>query len=197
MTTRAQAFTLEAVIASLIMLGSLLFALQAAGVTALGPSTASPQVSNQLSGVATGTLDAAVANGTLVPTLRYWSGGPSGFHGAPTDEQYYVSESPPTAFGALLDRRLAARNVVYNVAVHYVATDGSIQERRLVRYGDPSDDAVRAATTVTLHDNDSLLAADGTPRNATLGNSSFYAPDAAPDSHVYNVVRVEVVAWRV
>ena len=197
MVSRAQAFTLEAVIASLVVLGGLLFTFQMAGVSALGTSTANPQVSTEISGITTGTMDAAAANGTVSPTLRYWDSGPGGFHGTGPDEGYYVSQAPPTAFGALLERRLGAQNAAYNVALTYVTANGTVRERRLVRSGAPTDDAARAAVTVTLYDDDPILLANGTASNATLGNGSFYAPDAAPSSPVYTVVRVEVVAWRV
>lgn len=195
MTARAQAFTLEAVVASLVVLGSLLFVVQAAGVTASAPSTASPQVGNQLSGVTTGTLDAAVAHGTLDPALRAWDEA-GRFHGAPPAEGYYLTD-PPTPFGDLLERRLGSRAVAYNVAIHYGFPNGTLGTQYLVRLGSPTDDAVRAARTVTLSDSDRLVAPDGSPTNVTLANASFYAPDAAPDSTVYNVVRVEVVAWPV
>ncbi|MFC6974726.1 hypothetical protein ACFQL1_08565 [Halomicroarcula sp. GCM10025709] len=97
----------------------------------------------------------------------------------------------------MLERRLGDRNAAYNVGIAYVDADGVIRERPLVRSGTPTDDAVRAAVTVTLYDDDPLLFANGTATDDTLGNTSFYAPDASPSSHVYNVVRVEVVAWRV
>jgi len=50
---------------------------------------------------------------------------------------------------------------------------------------------------VTLFDDDLLTDLDGVDTNVTVSNSStFYAPDAAPDDDLYNVVRVEVTVWR-
>lgn len=196
MTARGQAFTLEALVAAIVLVASLVFALGIAGVTPLSASTASEQVENQLQGTADGVLDGAEANGTLRPTLLYWNGTGGRFHGA--SEDHYVSRGPPTAFGETLRRTFGDRNVAYNVDVHYVNETGERRTQRLVVHGTPSDDAVRATTLVTLYDDDRLLGADGEPTNVTLANSSeFYAPDAAPDSPVYNVVVVEVVVWRV
>lgn len=198
MTDRAQAFTIEALVASLLILGSLLFTFQVAGVTSLSPTTSNQQVGNQLDGIATGTLDSAAANDSLGSTIRYWNDSSGQFHDAADDETYYVAERPPTALGELLNRRLAVRGIAYNVNVQYVTANGSVRDQRLVRYGAPTDDAVRATTTVTLYDNDSLYDSQEVSTSVTLDEaSSFYAPDAAPDSRVYNTVRVEVVAWQI
>lgn len=196
MTARAQAFTLEALMAAIVLVASLVFALGIAGVTPLSASTASEQVENQLDGTAAGLLDGAEANGTLRPTLLYWNGTAGGFHGA--SEDHYVSRAPPTRFGEALQRTFGDRNVAYNVNVHYVSADGNRRKQALVVHGTPSDDAVRATTLVTLSDDDEVRGPTGEPTNETLAETSaFYAPDAAPDSPIYNVVVVEVVVWRV
>jgi hypothetical protein len=189
---------LEAVVASAVVLGALLFALQVAGVTALTASTSNQQVADQQEAVAAGALDAAVAADSVGPTLRYWDEDAGRFHGVPTDvDRAFYTVGPPTAFGSLLNETLDDRNVAFNVNLRWVATDGSVGRTRLVRAGRPSDDASRATRTVALYDDDRLLSADGTPSNTSLANASFYAPDRYPDSPVYNVVRVEVVVWRV
>jgi hypothetical protein len=195
---RAQAFTLEAIVASVVVLGALLFALQVAGVTALTASTSTQAIQDQQGSVAAGVLDAAAAEGSLGPTLRYWDNDTERFHGVPrgVDRAFYTV-GPPTAFGSLLNETLDDRDVAFNVDLRWVAADGSVGRTRLVRYGQPSDDASRATRTVTLYDDDRLLYANGTRSNVPLTNASFYAPDASPDSPVYNVVRVEVVVWRV
>ena len=186
---------MEALLASLLVLMSVIFAMQIAVVTPQAPGTASSTVEDQLGGVADGVLEAAAANETLRPTLLYWNETAGEFHGV--DGDYYVSAAPPTAFGELLERSFDDRAIAYNVHVHYASTDGGIESRTLVSYGTPSDDAVRAIHTVTLYDDDSLYRVDGTPSNETLANaSSFYVPNVSPERPVYNVVRVEVVAWR-
>jgi len=67
----------------------------------------------------------------------------------------------------------------------------------MVYRGAPSDNAVTATRTVTLHDDDELVTANGSDTGTTVDESgTFYAPDASPGTNVYNVIRVEVVVWR-
>lgn len=192
--TRGQAFTLEAVAASIVVVGALLFALQASGVTSLTESTSSQQVVTQQGSVAAGTLDAAAANDTLRPTLLYWN--ETAVYGAETNETYRTT-APPTAFGALLREMFENRSLAYNLDVAYVDATGSVVTVALVRNGVPTDDAARATRTVTLYDDDRLRDANGTRTNTTVTNATFYAPDRSPGGPVYAVVRVEVVVWRV
>lgn len=192
---RAQAFTLEAVTASLLLVAAVVFALGATALTPLSASTASQHVENQQGALAAGTLDAAEANGTLAPTVLYWNDSGGRFHGA-SAEGYYPNSGPPTAFGARLNRTFADRSIAFNVNVLYVS-GGEVRREPLVRLGTPSDNAVTATRRVTLTDDDVLRAPGGEPTDVPLSNAStFYAPDAAPSSPLYNVVRVEVVVWR-
>jgi len=195
---RAQAFTLEAVVASVVVLGSLLFALQVAGVTSLTASTSNQQILDQQGAVAAGVLDAAATEGSLGPTLRYWDNETRRFHRLPTGvDRAFYTVGPPTAFGSLLNETLDDRNVVFNVNLRWIDANGTVDRTPLVRGGQPSDDASRATRTVALYDTDRLLDADGTRSDTTLANASFYASDRYPDGALYNVVRVEVVVWRV
>lgn len=195
-TGRGQAFTLEAVVAAAVVLVSLLFALQVAGVTSLSSSTAGGHLVDQQASVAAGVLDTAAADGSIEPTLLYWDDSEGTFYRSETTEPFYAT-GPPTAFGAHLNETLTDRHVAYNVDLYGLDGNGTVVRRSLVRNGRPSDDAVTATRTVTLYDDDRLLAANGTATGPTLTNASFYVPDADPDGPLYNVVRVEVVAWPV
>jgi len=168
--SRGQAFTLEAVVASVVVLGSLLFALQVAGITSLSAST-SGQALQQEEATTAGVLDAARANETIQPAVLAWDGG-----------EPYTSGSP-TAFGTLLAETLGNRSLAYNVNFHYIDEDGNVKRDTYVRNGVPSDDAARATRTVTLYDDEI--------------EGGFYMPDAYPDDPTHNVVRVEVVVWPV
>lgn len=193
---RGQAFTLEAVAAALLLLASLLFALQATAVTPLSTSTANQQIQNQETGLATGVLDAAVANASVKPSLLYWNDSGGRFHGA-TDDGSYPNGGPPTEFGRMLNATFDNRSIAFNVNVLYLSASGDPRTEPLVHLGTPSDDAVRTTRTVTLLDTDVLYDADETPTNTSVTEAAtFYAPDAAPESPVYNVVRVEVIVWR-
>lgn len=215
-TDRAQVFTLEAVIAAVLILGSVAFALQVVAVTANTPSTADEGIDAQHRGIVEGVLDGSIENESLHATLLYWNESAGAFHGTPAaksdnesgegsgngpqPERSYVAESPPTDFGDLLDQAFDDRQVRYNVALTYSSSAGDTDSKRLVSQGTPSDDAVRVAATVTLYEDDRLFDSSESPTNTTLGeldyeNGEFYAPNADPDSSVYTVVRVEVVVW--
>ena len=195
MGDRGQAFTLEAFLASLLLVTSLVFAIHATAVTPLSSSTSNRHVEDQLTPLAAGILDASVANGSLKPTVLYWNDTRGTFHGTSVGG-YYVTGGPPTPFGGLLDRTFYDDGVVFDVNVEYLTQDGKSRTVPLVKQGSPSDHAARAYRTLTLFDDDVLYRADGTPTNVTLSASStFFAPDVDPGD-VYNVVRVEVVVWR-
>ncbi|MFB6141612.1 MAG: hypothetical protein ABEJ26_14400 [Halosimplex sp.] len=195
MNDRAQAFTIEAFVASLLLLGSIIFALQVTGATANTASTSSGHVERRLDGATAGVLDAARSNGSIRPTILYWNSSGGAFHDA--SDSHYVASRPPTRFGALLERTLGRPHLAYNLDVRYVGSAGQVRTQHVVRYGTPSDQAVTADQTVTLYDDDRVRTATGRPGPETLAEADFYAPDAAPDSPVYNVVRVEVTVWYV
>lgn len=195
--TRGQAFTLEAIVASLVVLGSLLFALQVGGVTSVSGSTSDGHLVEQQDRVAAGVLDTAAANGSVRPTLLYWDDDRAQFHSVSDVDETFYTAAPPTAFGRHLQATLDEQQLAYNVDVLYVGANDTVERHPVVRNGIPSDDATRVTRTVTLYDDDRLLYANGTVSNTTVANTSFYVPDRYPGGPVYNVVRVEVVVWPV
>ncbi|WP_082223349.1 DUF7288 family protein [Halosimplex carlsbadense] len=193
---RGQAHALEGVVASLVLLSAVVFALQMTAVTPLSASTSSQHLENQQRESARGILGAAAANGSLEPAVLYWSGTAERFHGA-SDQGYYTSGAPETAFGRMLGRSFDRGGVAYNVRLSFADGSGGQEEIAMVYQGEPSDNAVSATRTVVLLDDAQLLDAGGEPRGETVRESSrFYAPDADSGS-VYNVIRVEVVVWRI
>lgn len=194
--TRAQAHTLEAAAAALVVVAGVAFALQVTAVTPLTGSASSQQVERQQAETAHGLLAAEAANGSLRPTLLYWNDSARRFHGA-TDEGRYANGGPPTALGAALNRTFSERGIAFNLNVYYVDGDERVRQE-VVHFGEPSDHAAVARRTVTLTDDDRLRGPDGAPTATRLGDAegSYFAPDAAPDAGLYAVVEVEVVAWR-
>jgi len=197
---RGQAHSLEAVVAALVVLAGVLFALQMTAVTPLSASTSNQHLENQLQSTANGVLGSAAASGDLERALLYWNATIGAFHGADNDG-YYTTNLAETNFTAALDRTYGPRNVAYNVYIVYHTSGGATERQRLVYQGQPSDHAVSASRTVTLLDSDELVHANGTGTGTRVGNTSdFYAPDAGTGSGhraLYNHVRVEVVAWRI
>lgn len=193
---RGQAFTLEGIVAALVLLASVVFALQMTAVTPLSASTSNQQIEGQLGAVSEGVLEQARTNGTLRPALLYWNDSLGAFHNA-SAKGYYTACATPQPFGQLLERTFTDHGVACNVDVQYLTADGDPRIERLVYVGTPTDNAVRATVLVTLYDDDVLYDADGEPTTTTLASSNtFYAPDVANGSRLYNVVQVEVVVWR-
>lgn len=193
---RAQAHTLEAVTAGLLLLSTVVFALQVTAVTPLTGSTSNQHIQNQQAAMAEGVLDTATANGTLKPTLLAWNGTGQNFLG--TDDDGFRNGGPPTPFGRTLNETFRTRGVAVDVTVSYLRPDDRIVELPMVDMGAPSDNAAVATTTVTLFDDDRVVDEDGNPTGPRVdATDSFYADDVAPGGPVYNVLRVEVIVWRI
>lgn len=194
---RAQAHTLEAVVASLLMLSSVIFALQMTAVTPLSASTSSQHIENQQKSIGEGVLAAAAEENALKPAILFWNNSTRQYHGPNSDQPYYAT-SPPNRFGEMLDRSYNEQGIAYNVYFRYQSPDGGTNSLRYVYSGVPSDNAVRATHTVTLVDDDHLYD-DDESRNRTTLDSEVTLPikETASGSNLYNTVRVEVVAWRI
>lgn len=192
---RAQAHTLEGIVAAMLVLSSVVIALQVTAVTPLTASTASQHIEMQEAASASGVLASARAEGIIRPTLLYWNATSARFHGS-GENGYYTTGGPPTEFGDFLESTFGEDGYAFNVVAQYVTTDGSIRERRIVYMGHPSDSAAAASATVTLYDADRLLDASHNRTDEQLASTPFFVDDVGPDSNVYAVVNVEVVVWR-
>ncbi|WP_132057562.1 DUF7288 family protein [Halorussus amylolyticus] len=193
---RGQAHTLEAFTAALVVVSGVIFALQATAVTPLTASTSNQHIENQHQEMARGLLASEAENGTLREALVHWNVSEESFVESP-DRGYFANRGPPNAFGDALDETFGDAHVAYNVRVRYRTPDNRSRTETMVYMGSPSDNAVTATRTVVLYDDDSLVGPDD---DTTVGEADaegdFYAPDAAPDGPVFNVVGVEVVVWR-
>lgn len=193
--SRGQAYTLEALVSALLLLGAVIFALQATAVTPQSATTADEHSQEQLEQVGNGVLDAAAEDGAIRRTVLYWDNSTGTFHGLKSYEAAYTNAALPTAFGDLLAETFASQAIAYNVNVRYSDSSGSTATQRILDSGTPSDDAVVVTELVTLYDDDLLYTESENPGSTTVSEAAFYAPDSDPDSGVYNVVAVEVVLW--
>jgi hypothetical protein len=193
---RGQVHTLEAIVAALLMVTSILFALQITAVTPLSASTSSQHIENQQQASVEGVLAAAAENGDLHRAALAWNGSSGRFFNT-TDEDYYTSRAPPNAFGDRLDRAFGSQGIGYNVYVIYYTAGGGRRVQEMVYQGEPSDNAVRAGRTITVTDNTTLYDHETNPTGTELDVTTFYAPDVSTDSPLYNTMRVEVVVWRI
>ena len=196
--TSGQGHTLEAVAAAFLLLASVSFALQMTAVTPLSASTSSQHLENQLRYTGSGVMASVAEDDDLSAALRYWNDSDARFYDAP-DGGYFRNNPPDNAFGRALNRSLDRPNIAYNVYLVYQRHGGTVERTRMVYKGEPSDHAVRASRTVTIMDGDPLIDENG-EANATVTVSNadtYFLPDAQPGDPVRNVVRIEVVAWRI
>jgi hypothetical protein len=191
---RGQAHTLEAIVASLVLLTGLIFALQMTAVTPLSASTSSQHIENQQQAISDGLLATAAERNALKPALLYWNNSSAQYHNASeTGLGVYASTPPDNTFGGMLERVFDDRGIAYNVYIRFRG-DRSRSPIIYLYNGRPSDNAVSASYTVTLTDDDHLYDTDGTQNETTLSEASgFPVPDRG--THVYDTVRVEVVSW--
>lgn len=204
MVDRGQALTLEAIIAAILLLTAVSFALQMTAVTPLSASTSNQHLENQLQSTANGLLASTAENGELKEAVLSWNTTAGQFHGAnPPEGEVFYTTAPDNAFGDELARTFGDRNVAYNVIIyHYFPTDDTVGSTRMVNQGEPSDNAVSASRTIVLDDDARIRNGTDSP-SKTVGeaDSEFYIFDAGEagdtDYPHYNTVRVEVVAWRI
>lgn len=226
MGDRGQAFTLEGIVAGLVVLSGLVFAFQATAITPLSASTSNQFIESQQVGSARGVLATAAEepagdrDSPLKRAVLFWGDedgdGTREFHCANNDPYFtdapdlsacglsagdeFAGSFPPNEFGAVLDRAFGT-GVGTNVILEFRTPSGEFESQRMVYEGEPSDNAVRVSTFVTVYDTDEVYASDGTRSGDTVtsGAAAFYAPDAHPgaDEALYNVIRVEVVVWRI
>jgi len=194
--TRGQALTLESISAAVILLAAIGFALQVTAVTPLSPSTSSQHVESQIQSTADGALDSATQDGTLTDAALFWNADEEQFYNASEDVSYYQG-TPPDVFplSDAFERTFDDRNIAYNLVVHFHTDQGRLT-RQVVKQGSPSDHAVSASRTIVVHGGDRLVRRNGTS-GGRLDVSGFYAPNFDTDENLYNVLHVEVVAWRI
>jgi hypothetical protein len=198
---RGQALTLEAVTAALLLLVALGFALQMTAVTPLSASTSSQHLENQLESTGEGVLASTADSGALREAVLFWNRSESEFHNT-TQEPYYRAGAPPNEFGDVLDEVFGSRNIAYNVIIHYETGDGGVATQRMIYQGRPSDHAISASRTVELTKQNRIVRENGSrgPTLDSLADDEFYAePGVGADGDPlhYNLVRVEVIAWRI
>jgi len=200
---RGQAHTLESVVGAVLLLTAIAFALQVTIVTPLSASTSSQHIEGQQRSVAQGVLASAAEEGALQEAVLYWNNTGSSFHNTST-RGFYASGPPDIQFGNMLSRAFDEEGIAYNVYFTYQSSSSSVNRRPFILQGTPTDNAVSTTRTIALRNDDRLVDKDGSLDDTTVNETdSFYinnAPSGAASglSHgVYNLVRIEVVAWRI
>lgn len=192
---RGQAHTLEAFLAALLLVSSVMFALSATAVTPLSASTSNQHIQNNQRVMATDVLEVSAEDGSLREAVLYWNSSEEAFANA-SEDGYYTSGGPPNEFGRLLDSTFRDERIAFNVYVEYWE-GGSFDRVTMVFMGSPSDNAVVASRSIAIY-NDSGLSAPGEVQNVSSAwaDDEFYAPDSSVEGELFNVLEVRIVSWR-
>lgn len=194
---RAQAHTLEAFAAAILIVAGLTFALQATAVTPLSASTSNQHLENQQRAVANDLLETSAANGDLEAALLRWDPVNETFTHS-RSPSYFTGGGPPNAFGEALNATFGERRIAFNVHIRH--GPGNEDQTLLVNMGSPSDNAVTATRTVVLTDDANLTASgheNTTLRALSDGSASgeFYAADVGSGA-IYDRMEVRIVVWQ-
>lgn len=204
---RGQAFALEGLVASLVLLAALVFAIQALVITPTSGGNVDPAIREDLRQQADDilALTARAEENDLSTLVRNWSQSKQTFDGAVNPRIGYGPEQPPGAFGEMLNRTFTQESYVYNVDLIYRTQNvsGPTESVPMVHRGTPSAESVVASYTVTLYDNQTLTARNVSQNvelwqydtDPTNNRDGYYPIPNAVDGPVYNVVEVRVVVW--
>lgn len=200
---RGQAFTLEGVIGSIIVLSAVLFAIQAIIITPTTGGTVDPEIREQVQTEADDVLTLAAQNETfgLSEQVRYWSRNERTFVGAVNQGIGYGNRIPPKTLGALLNATFESRGRTYNIYLRYHNVSNGTSRIPMVYRGESTDSAVTASRRVTLYDNMTLAGPNATSvelwelgTNESSNRGYFPVPNAI-DGPVYNIVEVRLIVW--
>lgn len=193
---RGQAYTLEGLVAAVLVVASVILGLQAVDVA---PWTAGPsdETIETLRMQGDDALAVAADSGMLRRAVTCLDGS------EPEADAYRRDHNASAAaLGPLLNGSLASRGYSYSVFLTY--RNGSSTEEVFVHpesEQSPRNGVVTVSRRVVLYDSmQARTGPDCEPTGRTLGERNrsadgIYVSDEYPDSPIYNVVEVRVEAW--
>lgn len=191
-TSRGQAYTLEGVLAALVVVGSVLVGFQTITTAPWTSGTAGLEAENQQQ-QASDLLATTVEDGSLSRAIRCVDG----------NGNMSATTGLVTEFGETIKSSMEEEGYSYRLSLSY--RNETIDEReRIVIDGSetvPDANAVTASRTVTLTDNMTAYDVNSVPicqpRDRNISEMpGFYTTDTHDDSPVYNVVEVRLDLWR-
>lgn len=191
-TDRAQAFTLEGFIASVVVLSAVLFALQAIVITPTSSGQVDQEVRQQLKIEARDILAASAHNGSvdLSRHVRYFGNESTGtwVGDSQTLARGYGENRPlapsRTVLGTAMNQTFTQRGFSYNVQVAYLSETEANETDTvpMVFRGVPTEESVSVSYTLVLYDNQTLTVpasasscADKSLESIVAGNPDFDA----------------------
>ncbi|MDK2892706.1 hypothetical protein [Methanohalophilus sp.] len=191
--TGAQLNTLEGIIAATIMIGVLVFAVQATSLTPLTSSTANAHVETQLNSLGQDIITSLdhssyKQDSDLKKAILAWNGDEyvwDSTHYVSTDNASDTLEGP---IQEILEFAVTENGIVHNLGYTFMTLDGDSKTVYYIYNGDPSDNAVIISRKVLLSNTD--IANVATFENATG------IPDVDIATDYYNIIDVKLTMWR-
>lgn len=189
MDSRGQAYTLEGIVAAILVVSALLLALQAVVVTPTTEGTADRDTMAQLDTQADDVLAAAHEREALAEAAL-WDNSSNG-----TVQGWRVGACPADLdLCEMLEETFTNRSYRYNVYVDYRA-NGTTDTNPLFEQGVPNSNAVTASHAVTLHGGMNLTGPGPDVSLADLGDEQFYASAIESNDVDLYMVEIRVVVW--
>ncbi|PSP62240.1 hypothetical protein BRC76_04820 [Halobacteriales archaeon QH_8_67_36] len=193
MVGRGQAYTLEGVLAAILVVTATVYGLGAIDTRAWEDETQSE--TEQLAYQASDVLSIASESGALRDVVLCYR------EGRPIDGD---RERTLAEFERMLNHTFDSQAQQYNLYFSYWNTSDQRETRLVSEESQGSNDrpptsAVDASATVTITDNTSRRIGDecsSIPLTVKEDQNSFYiSEDVSPDSPLYNIVEVRLVVW--
>ena len=189
----AQMHTLEAIMASTIMVMIIVFAVQATSLTPLTSSTANAHIEAQLQTTGQDMLDVLDhslygQNSNLKNDILNWDGDEYVWGGDSYVSRRNTSTSLDSSIEDMLTYIAVPRGIAHDVQFTYMSETGRFSTRLYIYNGDPSDNAVIISRKVLLSDSDIA----GFP--LFMANTSI--GDIDTSTEMYNIVDVKLTLWR-
>lgn len=207
---KGQVYTLEAFAASFLLLLAVLFAIQSSAIAPITESTSTRDVEQQQQYIAQGVLETTDEPGDLRKMVLYWDINKESYHNSGDNGVYDVRNSnslsdalPNNKFGDTVDTFMLDKGIAANVNLVYYTenSDGTFSQetRSLITMGTPSENAFTASKTIPLFDDDTFVNEDNSSSGQKLkeNEEDFYIKDVDSSSNTYNLVRVEIITWKI
>lgn len=189
MDSRGQAYTLEGIVAAILVVSALLLALQAVVVTPTTEGTADRDTMSQLDTQAGDVLTVAHEQEALAEAAL-WDNSSNG-----TVQGWKVGDCQVNLdLCSMLEETFTNRSYRYNVYVDYRA-NGTTDTNVLFEQGVPNSNAVTATHAVTLHGGMNLTGPGRDMSLADLGDEHFYASAIESNDVDLYMVEIRVVVW--
>jgi len=189
----AQMHTLEAIMASTIMVVIIVFAVQATSLTPLTSSTANAHIEAQLQTIGQDMLSALDYSqydqtSDLKKDILDWNGDEYAWSGDSYESRANANATLNSSMKYMFTYILIPRGIAHNVQFSHMSDTGRFSSIFYIYNGDPSDNAVIVSRKVLLS-------------NPDIGNTSIFQintgiVDIDDTTDLYNIIDVKLILWR-